>query len=83
MGKLVYASLVLLLVGACNPPFGNPMAGFRPTEAERVRAGWYHNSTLALTPRYCYRTLARVDCFDRPRRGEAERQVGGFNELAQ
>ena len=35
-----------------------------------------------LTARYCYRTLAEVDCHAQPLPGEGARQVGFFDEAA-
>lgn len=35
-----------------------------------------------LAQRYCYRTLAEVDCHDQPLAGEASRQVGFFDQAA-
>lgn len=35
-----------------------------------------------LAARYCYRTLAEVDCHAQPLPGEASRKVGFFDEAA-
>ncbi len=35
-----------------------------------------------LVTRYCYRTLAEVDCHAAPLPGEASRQVGFFDQAA-
>ncbi len=35
-----------------------------------------------LAVRYCYRTLAEVDCYAQPLPGEGGRQVGFFDEAA-
>ncbi len=35
-----------------------------------------------LVVRYCYRTLAEVDCHAQPLPGEASRQVGFFDQAA-
>lgn len=35
-----------------------------------------------LAARYCYRTLAEVDCHAQPLAGEASRQVGFFDQAA-
>ncbi len=35
-----------------------------------------------LVARYCYRTLAEVDCHAQPLPGEATRQVGFFDQAA-
>lgn len=79
MVKRSLAATALLLVAACT----NPWAEDRLSEAERVRDGWYELSPKpALEARYCYRTLARVDCFDRPLDDEMNRQVGSFHMLA-
>ena len=37
---------------------------------------------LELASRYCYRTLAEVDCHAEPLPGEATRKVGFFDEAA-
>lgn len=78
MGKVSSFALFALILAACE----NPWADEKLTEAERVRAGWYEPSSRALAPRFCYRTLARVECFGEPQPELAERQVGSFHELA-
>ncbi|MCG8359325.1 MAG: hypothetical protein MI920_27485 [Kiloniellales bacterium] len=75
MRKVAIVAVFACLTGAC----ANPWAEDRPTELERWEAGWYPPSEIALTPRYCYRTLARVDCFLQPQPDAAGRRVGGFN----
>jgi hypothetical protein len=35
---------------------------------------------LIYAERYCYRTLAEVDCHDRPLAGEESRRVGFYDE---
>ncbi len=37
---------------------------------------------LELAARYCYRTLAEVDCHAQPLPGEATRKVGFFDQAA-
>ena len=75
MGKVTCLALVALAMSACS----NPWADLRPTEAEMNRANWLEPASVALAPRYCYRTLARVDCFDEPQPAAAEREVGFFD----
>lgn len=36
--------------------------------------------TLTYAERYCYRTLAEVDCHDRPLAGEENRRVGFYDQ---
>lgn len=66
---------------------GNPWEKDRFSEAERLRHGWYQPEEPRLAKRYCYRTLARVDCFAKPQPGSEGRQVGRYrvgryNDLA-
>lgn len=75
MGRVTGAVLIALVVGACS----NPLADKRPSEAEMNRANWLDSSSVALAPRACYRTLARVDCYSRTQAGEAARRVGWFD----
>ena len=75
MRRVTGAILVTLLVSACS----NPWADKRPSEAEMIQADWLERSSVALAPRACYRTLARVDCYSTPQAGEAERRVGWFD----
>ena len=57
---------------------GNPWEEDRFSEAERLRHGWYQPEEPRLAKRYCYRTLAKVDCFAKPRPGSEGRQVGQY-----
>ena len=75
MGRMTGALLIALVASACS----NPWADLRPSEAEMNRANWLEGSSVALAPRACYRTLARVDCFAQPQAGEAARRVGWFD----
>lgn len=80
MGKVAAVAALALICAGCS----NPWAEDNLTEAERYRAGWYEPSPRpALAERYCYRTLARVDCHDAPLAGAKGRSVGSFHELAQ
>ena len=77
---LVAVLLCVLFVGACSHPFSNPFKKFAPDEAEVIRQGWYEPTPqAALAPRYCYETLARVDCFAAPQAGAEKRRVGWFD----
>ena len=75
MGKWTGAILIAFLASACS----NPWADQRPSEAEMIQADWLERSSVALAPRACYRTLARVDCYATPQLGEAGRRVGWFD----
>ena len=75
MGRVTGAALIAFLVSACS----NPWADQRPSEAEMIRADWLERSSVALVPRACYRTLARVDCYSTLQAGEAGRRVGWFD----
>ena len=78
MGKVFYVFALAVGVAACS----NPWAGYRPSEAERIRSDWYQSASPALEARYCYRTLARVDCFAEPQLGESQRRVDSFHASA-
>lgn len=72
LGRLFAALSIALLLGACNPA-----AIFRPGEATELSRGWYEPEPQArLAERYCYRTLAEVDCHAAPLAGEERRRVG-------
>ena len=75
MGKAACILLVALVASACS----NPWADERPSQAEMIRTGWNQPTPLALAPRHCYRTLARVDCYSVPQPDEAGRRVGYFD----
>ena len=79
MAKVSGVVLLAVMLAAC----ANPWSEDKLSEAERVRAGWNEPSSRALVPRFCYRTLARVDCFDRPQPAQAGRLVGSFHALAE
>ena len=73
---LVAALVCVCLLSACS----NPLKGFAPTEAEVYRQGWYEPSPrAALAERYCYETLAEVDCHSEPEADAGNRQVGWFD----
>ncbi len=71
MGRIFAAMLAAGLLGACAA--GGPSQGLAP--------GWVRPATpeVMLAARYCYRTLARVDCHARPLAAEASRTVGFFD----
>ena len=71
MGRIFAAMLAAGLLGACAP--GGPSQGLLP--------GWARPATpeVTLAARYCYRTLARVDCHAQPLAAEASRLVGFFD----
>jgi hypothetical protein len=78
MGKVFCVLAIAVTTGACS----NPWTDHRPSEAERLRSDWYQTTATPLEARYCYRTLARVDCFSEPQVGAGERRVGSFHALA-
>ena len=66
---------------------GNPWEEDRFSEAERLRHGRSQPEESRLAKRYCYPTLAKADCFAKPRPGSEGRQVGPYqvgryNDLA-
>ncbi len=71
MGRIFAGMLAAGLLGACAP--GGPSQGLLP--------GWARPATpeVTLAARYCYRTLARVDCHAQPLAAEAARRVGFFD----
>lgn len=76
MGRWTGVLLIALLASACS----NPWADQRPSQAEMNAANWLPaQASLALAPRACYRTLARVDCYSTPIPEEAGRRVGWFD----
>ncbi|MGF1610955.1 MAG: hypothetical protein ACFCUQ_16245 [Kiloniellales bacterium] len=75
MAKVFCMLVLAAVVGACS----NPWAKYRPSEAERLRTDWYQTIPVPLEARYCYRTLARVDCFTEPQVSQSGRQVGSFH----
>ena len=75
---LVAAGICALFLSAYSHPFSNLFKKFAPGEAEVVQQGWYEPSPRAqLAPRYCYETLARVDCHAAPLAGAQDRRGGG------
>ena len=71
MGRIFAAMLAAGLLGACAPD--GPSQGLAP--------GWARPATpeLTLAARYCYRTLAEVDCHAQALTAEASRRVGFFD----
>ena len=74
-----------LAVSACayvpwDKVTANPWAAYAPDEAQVVQAGWYPRGPRPqMAPRYCYRTLAKPDCYAEPQADEAARQIGWFD----
>lgn len=69
MVRVLGAVGVAMLLGACaSLEPGDPFPGWSAPY-----------STAAPAARYCYRTLAEVDCHAQPLPGEANRQVGYFD----
>ena len=71
MGRIFAAMLAAGLLGACTAD--GPSQGLAP--------GWTRPATpeVTLAARYCYRTLAEVDCHAQPLAAEANRRVGFFD----
>lgn len=72
------SSLALLLlaasaVGGCVPDDWRVSAW---NEAGVLQHGWVPTRDLPSKPVYCYRTLANVDCYDRPLPGQSDRRQG-------
>ena len=73
-------TIVALLVAATLLAACNPLAVFRPGEAAVLENAWFSARRLpVLTARYCYRTLAEVDCHTRPLASQDSRRVGWFD----
>ena len=72
--RAIASAALVLGLSACNP-----FAGFTPSETEILRAGFVERDRVAPPkPVFCYATLAEVDCFRTPRRGEDNRLVGAY-----
>ena len=72
--------LLALLLLAPLAGCANPQKALGPSEAEALRAGWYEPSAPRVyAARYCYRTLAAVDCHAVPVAG-AEGRLVGFHD---
>ena len=70
--RVVSMVAVAVWLAACV----NPLAPFAPDAADIREAVWYEaEAPLPAEPRYCYRTLARVDCHSAPLFGQASRLV--------
>ena len=68
---LSMATLALWLAGCVNP-----LAPLAPDAADIREAAWREPvETPQSEPRYCYRTLARVDCHSAPLPGQDSRLV--------
>lgn len=71
------ACLLLLLL---PPALGGCIADEFPlspwNEKAVLRHGWVRPRDLPPERVYCYRTLAKVDCYDEPLPGQAERREG-------
>jgi hypothetical protein len=70
MARLIALTLVAGLLGACS--------AFAPRDG--LPEGWYKPAAnVELAARYCYRTLAEVDCHAQALSAEATRRVGFFD----
>ncbi len=70
MGRFFALMLVAALLGACG--------AFAPRDG--LPEGWYKPAPdVELAARYCYRTLAEVDCHAEALTAEATRRVGFFD----
>ncbi|MEE8500655.1 MAG: hypothetical protein V3S27_08780 [Kiloniellales bacterium] len=70
MGRLFALMLAAALLGACG--------AFAPRDG--LPEGWYRPAPdVGLAARYCYRTLAEVDCHAQALTAEANRRVGFFD----
>jgi hypothetical protein len=65
---------VLALAGCQNPWFEMPFND----EKYVLASGWYKPRPVVPEPVYCYRTLAKVDCYDTPRPEYGNRLVNYF-----
>ena len=70
--RVLSMAAVAIWLAACV----NPLASFAPNAADTREAVWYDaEAPLQTAPRYCYRTLARVDCHSAPLTGQESRLV--------
>ncbi len=77
--RVVSMAAVLVWLAACV----NPLAPFAPNAADIREAVWYEaEAPLQTEPRYCYRTLARVDCHSAPLPGQASRLVASTHGVS-
>lgn len=82
MGRIFAAMLAAGLLGACAA--GGPGQGPSQGPSQDLAPGGARPATpeSTLVARYCYRTLARVDCHAQPLAAEAGRRVGFFDRPA-
>ena len=79
MGRIFAAMLAAGLLGACAA--GGPSQGPNQGPSQDLAPGGARPATpeSTLAARYCYRTLARVDCHAQALTAEASREVGFFD----
>ncbi len=71
MKKLAMCFVLFVLLAACD----NPWLEYRAGERDALVKGWYaRENPPGLVPIYCYKTLAELECFDKPREND-ERQA--------
>lgn len=68
------AVVAVALAGCQNPFIENPVN----SEEFILAAGWVWPRPAAPKPTYCYRTLAKVDCYDQPQPDYAHRIVSYY-----
>ena len=79
MRPLLALFLLPFLTGCADP-----LKAIGPSEEEALRAGWYEPSPpRVFAARYCYRTLAAVDCHAVPLAGAEGRRVGFYDAARQ
>lgn len=75
MTRALAIMMSVALLSACNP-----LSVFRPSQEHVLQSGWYPAEPLSLLKvRYCYRTLAEVDCHAHLLPAENGRRVGWFD----
>ncbi len=70
--------LSVLVVGAFVLVAGcaNPFSSFAPDEDTIIERTWLTGAEKrGLVPVYCYRTLVKLECFDRPRSNDGRPMI--------
>jgi hypothetical protein len=74
---LMIAAAGLVALAGCDRYTGSEIRKY--TSSEHLQLGWARQDIVVTDPpRYCYRTLAAIDCYTQPQSGQDYRYVAPY-----